>query len=197
MAVRSQITENSKQAILSAAAQLFLAKGYSQTSTREIAKALDMTQPALYHYFSDKQVLFTEVIKQVGQEVNAQLRLILNRTDLSDEAKLVEMTLVIVQTHPRDVFQLIHGSFSLLKPAYQRELGMVFGRDYVGPIAQLFAQTQLILRDDVDARTASSFYITSLAPLFGDFHAIHGEQSLRERAQTLVDLILYGLAKQA
>lgn len=193
--MRTSITEDSKQLILNAATELFLQKGYTQTSTREIAKALDMTQPALYHYFSDKQVLFTEVIKQVGSQVNAQLNAVLQTPFDTPADQLVALTLVIVRMHPKDVFSLIHSSFADLKPAYQRELGMVFGRDYVGPIAQFFAMTPG-LRQGVDARVASSFYMTSLTPLFGDFHALHADKSLEQRAAELVDLILYGLAKQ-
>ncbi|GMA66933.1 hypothetical protein GCM10025884_05600 [Leuconostoc gelidum subsp. gelidum] len=118
-----------------AATELFLAKGYEQTTTREITKVLNITQPALYHYFGDKEALFVEVIKRVGKQVSDSMHLILSQTYEQPRDQLVAMTQVIVTRHPRDVFTLIHGSFNVLSLENQRELGIVFGRDYVKPIA--------------------------------------------------------------
>ena len=52
------------------------------------------------------------------------------------------------------------------------------------------------LRDNVDAQIASSFYITSLSPLFGEFHSLGEQITMRERIQQLLDLILYGVEKK-
>ncbi|GMA66932.1 hypothetical protein GCM10025884_05590 [Leuconostoc gelidum subsp. gelidum] len=52
------------------------------------------------------------------------------------------------------------------------------------------------LRQHVDSRVASSFYITSLAPLFGDFHRLNGTLDMTERIQQLLDLILYGVSER-
>lgn len=41
--------------ILRAAGKLFAAKGFAGTSTREIAEAAGLQQPALYHYFASKE----------------------------------------------------------------------------------------------------------------------------------------------
>ncbi|CAM3104918.1 TetR/AcrR family transcriptional regulator [Leuconostoc rapi] len=189
-------SEATREKILLAATTLFLARGYAQTTTREITKVLNMTQPALYHYFGDKEALFVEVIKRVGQQVATNMQLVLAKTYDQPIAQLVDMTQVIVTRHPRDVFTLIHGSFSDLSSVSQRELGIVFGRDYVMPIAQFFDQEALKLRHHIDPKIASSFYITSLAPLFSDFHAINNEQTMTERIQQLLDLILYGVAQR-
>lgn len=50
------------------------------------------------------------------------------------------------------------------------------------------------LRQHVDAKMASAFYMTSLAPLFSDFHALTDARDLTTRVQNLLDLILYGVA---
>ena len=73
---------------------------------------------------------------------------------------------------------------------------MVFGRQYVGPIARFFDQAAVNLRQHVDAKMASAFYITSLAPLFSDFHALTDTRDLTTRVQSLLDLILYGVAQR-
>lgn len=196
MITKKSTSEVTRERILLAATELFLAKGYEQTTTREITKVLNITQPALYHYFGDKEALFVEVIKRVGKQVSDSMHFILSQTYEQPIDQLTAMTQVIVTRHPRDVFTLIHGSFNVLSLENQRELGIVFGRDYVRPIAKFFDQEALKLRQNVDSRVASSFYITSLAPLFSDFHRLNGTLDMTERIQQLLDLILYGVSER-
>jgi len=44
-----------REAVLRTAAQLFLEKSYRRTSLNDIAKRLNITKPALYHYFHNKE----------------------------------------------------------------------------------------------------------------------------------------------
>lgn len=52
-----------KQRILAAAGDLFLSKGYGETSLREIAAAAGIQPASIYHHFSSKEVLFTAVLR--------------------------------------------------------------------------------------------------------------------------------------
>ncbi len=47
--------------ILGAAGKLFRQKGYAGTSTREIADAVGLRQPSLFHYFKNKNEIFRAV----------------------------------------------------------------------------------------------------------------------------------------
>lgn len=47
--------------ILHAAAKAIATVGYEQCSLGDIAEELDLTRPALYHYFRTKQQIFTEI----------------------------------------------------------------------------------------------------------------------------------------
>ena len=49
--------KDTQEKILKEANRLFMSKGYLGTSTREIAQRAGITQPNLYHYFSDKEKL--------------------------------------------------------------------------------------------------------------------------------------------
>jgi AcrR family transcriptional regulator len=49
-----------REAILETAAQLFLEKSYSRTSLNDVAERLDITKPALYHYFRNKEEILVE-----------------------------------------------------------------------------------------------------------------------------------------
>jgi len=44
-----------REAVLKTAAQLFLEKSFGRTSLNEVAKRLNITKPALYHYFHNKE----------------------------------------------------------------------------------------------------------------------------------------------
>jgi AcrR family transcriptional regulator len=64
--------EATKSALISAARELFVSKGYFATGTEEIvAKAEVGTRGALYHHFTDKEDLFRAVFDQVQSDLAA------------------------------------------------------------------------------------------------------------------------------
>lgn len=184
-------------AILKAAREQFLAQGYQATSTRDIAKQVGITQPALYHHFSDKEVIFLEVIKTVGAEIKAGITTVVDQIqpDADPVEALTAVTEVLTAAHPRDVFTVIHGSFKFLKPENQRQLGMVFMQDYLMPLTSFFETGVVTLQSGMQAKDAASFYLTSLSPLFNTFHHVGpADASQHEQTLTLVRLILFGVA---
>jgi len=54
--------ESSRARILDAAQRLFVEQGYKGLSMREIAQAVGVSKPALYHYFIDKEDLFLAIL---------------------------------------------------------------------------------------------------------------------------------------
>lgn len=64
--------EATKSALIAAARELFVTKGYFATGTEEIvAKANVGTRGALYHHFADKEDLFRAVFDQVQADLAA------------------------------------------------------------------------------------------------------------------------------
>jgi len=62
--------EATRTALVAAARELFVAKGYFATGTEEIvARAKVGTRGALYHHFADKQALFRAVFEAVEQDL--------------------------------------------------------------------------------------------------------------------------------
>jgi len=49
-----------REAVLKTAAQLFLEKSYGRTSMNDVADRLNITKPALHHYFDNKEDVFLE-----------------------------------------------------------------------------------------------------------------------------------------
>jgi AcrR family transcriptional regulator len=49
-----------KEAVLRTAVRLFLERGYWHTSLNDVAEKLNITKPALYHYFHNKEEIYLE-----------------------------------------------------------------------------------------------------------------------------------------
>jgi len=59
-ASRRRDPETKREAVLKTAAQLFLEKSYGRTSMNDVAVRLNITKPALYHYFRNKEEILVE-----------------------------------------------------------------------------------------------------------------------------------------
>jgi len=59
-ASRRRDPETKREAVLQTAAQLFLEKSYARTSMNDVAQRLEITKPALYHYFRNKEQILLE-----------------------------------------------------------------------------------------------------------------------------------------
>jgi AcrR family transcriptional regulator len=57
---RRRAPATKREAVLKTAAQLFLEKSYGRTSMNDVANRLNITKPALYHYFRNKEQILIE-----------------------------------------------------------------------------------------------------------------------------------------
>ncbi len=68
----SEAAETRRQ-IIEEATRVFAMKGYANTGTGEIAKALGMTDGALYHHFESKLALFEIVCQELHEELHERI----------------------------------------------------------------------------------------------------------------------------
>ena len=54
--------EEKKHQILQAATEVFGTYGYKKTSMQDIADALDISRPALYQYYKNKEAVFLALV---------------------------------------------------------------------------------------------------------------------------------------
>lgn len=66
-------TEATRLALISAARELFVEKGYADTATPDIVAAAGVTRGALYHHFEDKKALFRAVIERESMAVASDI----------------------------------------------------------------------------------------------------------------------------
>jgi AcrR family transcriptional regulator len=61
---RRRDPDGKKEAVLQTAVQLFIEKGYRQTSLDDVAEKLKITKPALYYYFHNKEEIYLECYRR-------------------------------------------------------------------------------------------------------------------------------------
>ena len=71
---RAEYTESTRDAVLDAAAELFVGRGYPHTSLDEVAAAARVTKGAIYHHFTNKAALMTALVERMESEVTARTR---------------------------------------------------------------------------------------------------------------------------
>lgn len=64
---RSEYAEQTRAALIAAAAQAFAEHGFTGTSITQVAEAARVTKGAVYHHFSDKQSLFEAVMNHYNE----------------------------------------------------------------------------------------------------------------------------------
>ena len=67
-----EFIEGRRGEILDAALAVFAEKGYGAGTMRDIAARVGVTEPALYRYFSGKQVLFGTLIETAGGRIRSE-----------------------------------------------------------------------------------------------------------------------------
>ncbi len=105
-----------RQKIVSAAAEVFREKGYVKGSLDDVAAALGIRKPSLYHYVSSKQHLLQLVFHQALNEGLERMRLLEQIEDPAEKlAGLIRLQVEVVASD-RDHFTVFFDQFSSQDP---------------------------------------------------------------------------------
>jgi AcrR family transcriptional regulator len=195
-----------RRTILRAAHALFMAHGYRAVSTRQIADACGLTQPALYHHFADKQDLYVAMLREELAALHAGLERIARRGGDVDER--LRQVVRYMPTERQDMSQMFHDIDRELGPEARRELRESFHDSVVAPIAAIFADglRRGLLRDPrqggTDPVTAAFLLLSMLrhppAPDLSadsqDSVSVAPSTTATSRVDLIVDVLLHGLA---
>ena len=69
---RRRNPDGKREAVLHTAVRMFLERSYAHTSMNDVAKQLNITKPALYHYFRNKEEILVEIY-QLGTDLIDQM----------------------------------------------------------------------------------------------------------------------------
>lgn len=97
-----------KQELLDTAMRLFVERGFSATSMRDIAKAADVTPGLAYHYFDSKQKLFAEALEAYAQQCAEEGVEVLDDATLAFDEKIKRLLSSIAREESMPYHEFFH-----------------------------------------------------------------------------------------
>jgi AcrR family transcriptional regulator len=98
-----------EQEIYDHATRLFAERGFAGTSFQDIAAAVGLTRPALYHYVNSKDELLSKLVAEITEDSAAGMQAIAKRDDLDAAGKIHAIVVASVRRQAEQTarFQLL------------------------------------------------------------------------------------------
>jgi AcrR family transcriptional regulator len=184
-----------REDILKASLHLFAEKGFHGTSMRDIARAADITEGLIYHYFASKRDLFRAIIEEYSF-----LPLLRTLPELAGQLDTRALLIVLA----RGFFDVLRQNKELARLLLQEvqvfpEEKEAFFADAVGrSIAELAgildARMSPRARTQVDPQVASRLFFNALLAFFVEQEILGGKHLLpadeTEYVEHLVDMFV-------
>jgi AcrR family transcriptional regulator len=131
------MTIDKAKQIREAAARLFSQKGFENTSTRDISKAVGMSDAGIYYYFKSKEVLLFEILYEILNTGLKQVREI-DRSSQSAEEKLSAFTKFYTRYYSPEIekLKLLVEEQKKVKPEHRRKLNKI-QREYLDVMVRI------------------------------------------------------------
>lgn len=126
-----------RRMIVHTARKLFMEYGYRAVSTRRIAQECGLTQPALYHHFSNKQSLYLEVIRTELETNKHGLERIVKRYD-DTKQMLFHVVSFILLHKPENLSQMMHDISHELQKEHLPVIAVWWKEAYMDPVKGIF-----------------------------------------------------------
>lgn len=189
----SNRAESTRGAIVEAAVAVFGRYGYRKTTMDLLARAADISRPAIYQYFDGKAAVYRAVAARVGRDLLAAAETAAKHGETA--ADRIYNALVVKLDFAADT----------VDPGHRRELAI---EAESGPVADVLADTEAryaaivasVLRgaDDLDlldvAITAEDASALLIDAMIGIARSPDGGDRMRARLRQLVDLAVRGLS---
>ncbi|MGO3604506.1 MAG: TetR/AcrR family transcriptional regulator [Enterococcus malodoratus] len=172
--------------ILDVAEELFMKQGYNDTSTRQIAKILEITQPNIYYHFKNKEEIYYQVMLRLANEVGKNLSE-LSAKDTTFEEKIKAMAFYLQERHPFSLFMMMHDIQHTVSPEVSKKLFSLWEQGYKQPFVNVFEQEDKI-RSTVD----SEFAVRQLFILISAYLDLPAEIK-QENLNKAVEIFFYGV----
>lgn len=144
------MTKDTKQHIFDAAKELFAKQGYDGVSMRKLAKQANISLSAIYHYYSDKDIMLQEIFDATNTQLGKDRAMLKMRQTMSEALQdrlefqfehMGEIAFVLkYYLHNRDQFRQNETGFVPEKTSLHIEEVLLLGRE-LGE-----------LREDIDIR---------------------------------------------
>ena len=186
-----------REDILQASLHLFAERGFHGTSMRDIARAADITEGLIYHYFASKRDLFRAIIEE-----RSFLPLLRTLPELADQLDLRALLIVLA----RGFFDVLRQNTKLIRLLLQEvqvfpEEKEAFFADAVGQsIAELAsilnARMSNRARAQVDPQVASRLFFNALLAFFVEQEILGGKHMLPASEHVYIEHLVDMLVKR-
>jgi AcrR family transcriptional regulator len=119
--------------ILAVAKRLFMTRGYRGVSTREIAEAVGITQPALYHHFGGKEALYMAVLEEELASQSAAMWAAV-RLEAPAMERLAALAGAIAARSEYDMSQMFHDLRFEISEDNRQRIGGAFAEAMMAPM---------------------------------------------------------------
>jgi TetR/AcrR family transcriptional regulator, cholesterol catabolism regulator len=125
------VTETKRREICTVAAKLFAQKGFENISTRDISKAVGLSDAGMYYYFKSKEALLYEILHGILKTGLETVREI-DQSTKSHEEKLIAFTKFYTHYYSPEieVLKLLVEEQKKVAPQHRRKLSRV-QREYL------------------------------------------------------------------
>ncbi|HCM89284.1 MULTISPECIES: TetR/AcrR family transcriptional regulator [Vagococcus] len=180
--------KSKKEEIINYATELFMTQGYVSTSTRQIAMGLNITQPAIYHHFKNKEDIYVNVLTNFTEEIGSELAHILKK-EVTPEKKLFEMSDYLIKNHSINFSLMMKDMKEELSEKSQQQIFMLWNDNYFKPFKYFFENLDKKIKKDYSAEQVSLHYLRVLSAYMNDNTYSNNQLPIEE----LITIFFYGI----
>lgn len=189
------MNDEKKERLLAAAADIFVRHGYRRTTIGDIAEQAEVSRPAIYLEYANKEALFRAVLLRYYQKLQARAA-----RRLRSAGTLRERLGAVLRIWSAEVYEFASGSpegqelrlQAVSCTADVRQLGL---RMFEGQVEEAIRRSTEVEAGAVDEQALN---LPLLAPFIvassrGLEQVVHGQRELERLLETLVELVVAAL----
>ncbi|HEY7417714.1 MAG TPA: TetR/AcrR family transcriptional regulator [Ktedonobacteraceae bacterium] len=186
-----------RQRILTVAETLYHQGGYNHISLQVIADQLQLSKPALFYHFENKQALFFDLLLTIIEQHRLLLMEVVQQKEPLARQKLSEIMQQLTQKPRFDVVRFIHQEYTLLTADQQQKVKQAWRSGVLEPVRRVLEEG-IHCGDLRPHRTHLSAYmflhLCLLTPHIDLMVVSQREQEDHDEPQEiLLDLFIHGL----
>ncbi|MEN2986366.1 MAG: TetR/AcrR family transcriptional regulator [Thermodesulfovibrionaceae bacterium] len=189
---------NTKDKILKSALKLFSQKGYLATTTKEIAKEAQVAEVTLFRYFSSKEKLFVEVLKnQSFLPTLKELIPKIEKLNYKEALKTVAKYYLELLKRKKDLIRIMH--MELFQ--YPMEIKSIHSK-LIHDVAQTFAiylegEKRKGVLKEINTKYAAIAFFGLLFNLFMKKELLRRKFDVKKALETYIEIFYEGTRRRA
>ncbi len=160
-----------KNELLDAAQEIFLTKGYKQTSVESIIKKVGVAKGTFYYYFKSKEDLLDKLVKRMTSKIKAKIEKIVEKKNLDAISKLEKAYSIAGNIK----LENIHLIKLMLKILYEKDNLILRYKVYKSNIELIVPEFAKIIEQGIKEKSFNTPYPYEAAKLFFELGSILGD----------------------